>query len=104
MWRQRGIQALITLIDGRGLAQSASTASSIQGCQPSSLTKFDIFDPKDDSPEPIEDEHHMNGECSRSTGLFRQRIVTVGQYSNQPNRHRLAKFLTWAKTMRVNLP
>ena len=69
-----------------------------------------MFDSDDDSPEPIEDEHHMIFECSGYTearvlfqDLFGQQIVTVGQFLNQPNHHRLAKFLTWARIMRMNL-
>ena len=72
--------------------------------------QFDRFDSDDDSPKPIEDEHHMIFECSGYTearvlfqDLFGQQIVTVGQFLNQPNHHRLAKFLTWARMMRMNL-
>ena len=77
--------------------------------------QFDSFDSDDDSPGPIEDEHHIFFEWSglgytEARVLFQdlfgqlgQQIVTVGQFLNQPNHHRLAKFLTWARMMRMNL-
>ena len=34
---------------------------------------------------------------SALSDLFGQQIVTVGQFLNQPNHHRLAKFLTGGK-------
>ena len=36
--------------------------------------------------------------------LFGQQIVTVGQFSNQPNHHRLAKFLTRARMTSKGVP
>ena len=72
--------------------------------------QFDSFDSDEEDVDPIEDEHHMIFDCSGYSyardlfkDLFRQDIVTVGQFLNQPNHHRLAKFLTWARMMRMNI-
>ena len=72
--------------------------------------EFDSFDSDEESADPIEDEHHMIFDCSGYSyardlfkDLFAQNVVTVGQILNQPNHHRLAKFLTWARMMRMNI-
>ena len=64
----------------------------------------DSFDSDEEDANHIEDEHHMIFDCSGYSyardlfkDLFSQDIVTVGQFLNQPNHHRLAKFLTWAR-------
>lgn len=72
--------------------------------------EFDSFDSDEEGADPIEDEHHMIFDCSGYSyardlfkDLFAQNVVTVGQFLNQPNHHRLAKFLTWARMMRMNI-
>ena len=72
--------------------------------------QFDSFDSDEEDANHIEDEHHMIFDCSGYSyardlfkDLFSQDIVTVGQFLNQPNHHRLAKFLTWARMMRMNI-
>ena len=72
--------------------------------------QFDSFDSDEESSDPIEDEHHMIFVCSgyNSTralfpDLFGTDVSTVGQFLCQPNCNRVAKFLTWARMMRMNL-
>ena len=63
------------------------------------------------SDEPVEDEHLATGmfECPGyvyireiSQELFQNHTTTVSQFVNQPQRNRLAQFLTWIKACRIN--
>ena len=70
---------------------------------------FDSFDSDEEGPDPIEDEHHMIFECSAYASariqfqdLFGSDISDVGQFLNQADCNRVAKFLSWARMMRMN--
>lgn len=70
---------------------------------------FDSFDSDEEGSDPVEDEHHMIFECSgyvcvraQFQDLFSPEIVTIGQFLNQPDCNRVAKFLTWAKMIHTN--
>ena len=71
---------------------------------------FDSFDSDDEASDPIEDEHHVVFDCpgyAYARELFpdivSNAIVSVGQFLNQANCNRVAKFLTWVRAMRMNL-
>ena len=70
---------------------------------------FDAFDTEEEACEAVEDEHHMLFDCSgyasariQFQNLFSSNITTVGQFLNQPDCTRVAKFLIWARALRVN--
>ena len=70
---------------------------------------FDAFDTEEEACEAVEDEHHMLFDCSgyasariQFQDLFSSNITTVGQFLNQPDCTRVAKFLIWARALRVN--
>ncbi len=61
-----------------------------------------------DADDPIEDEHHVIFACSGYVyarqlfpDLFSE-TPTVGHFLSQPNPNRVAKFLTWVGSMRLN--
>ncbi len=71
--------------------------------------QFDSFDSDEDAEDPIENENHVIFACSGYAyarqlfqDLFSETISSVGQFLSQPNPNRVAKFLTWVKTMRLN--
>ena len=70
--------------------------------------EFDAFDPDDEArSDPIEEEHHAVFDCStfadaQYRDLFQSHITTVGMFLNQPQCNRLANFLTWIRTLRMN--
>ena len=71
--------------------------------------QFDSFDSDEDADDPIEDEHHVIFACSGYVyarqlfqDLFSGSTSTVGQFLSQPNPNRVAKFLTWVRSMRLN--
>ncbi len=86
--------------------------------QPSSVeprlpaAQFDSFDSAEDADDPIEDEHHVIFACSGYVyarqlrqlfpDLFSETTSTVGHFLSQPNPSRVAKFLTWVRSMRLN--
>ena len=56
-----------------------------------------------------EDEHHAIFDCPAYADareqyryLFQSHITTVGDFLNQPQCNRLAKFLTWIRMLRMN--
>ena len=58
---------------------------------------------------PVDDEHHAIFECSGYAyagelcpDLFQGHISTVSHFLNQPQRNRMAKFLTWIRMLRMN--
>ena len=70
---------------------------------------FDAFDSDEEGCEAVEDEHHMIFDCSgyacarvQFQDLFSSDISTVGQFLNQPDCTRVAKFLIWARALRTN--
>ena len=72
--------------------------------------QFDSFDSEEESVDPVEDEFHMIFVCSGYKSaralfpdLFGTSVSTVGQFLNQLDCNRVAKFLTWARMMRMNL-
>ncbi len=71
--------------------------------------QFDSFDSDEDADDPIEDEHHVIFACSGYVyarqlfpDLFSETTSTVGHFLGQPNPNRVAKFLTWFRSMRLN--
>ena len=71
--------------------------------------RFDAFDTEEEACEAVEDEHHMLFDCSGYASarihfqdLFSSNVTTVGQFLNQPDCTRVAKFLIWARALRVN--
>ena len=71
--------------------------------------EFDAFDSDEECSDPIEDEHHAIFDCSayadareQYRDLFQIHITTVGDFLNQPQCNRLAKFLTWIRMLRMN--
>ncbi len=71
--------------------------------------QFDSFDSDEDADDPIEDEHHVIFACSGYVyarqlfpDLFSETTSTVGHFLSQPNPNRIAKFLTWVRSMRLN--
>ena len=69
---------------------------------------FDSFDSDEEGLDPIEDEHHMIFECSgyasarvQFEDLFGSDISDVGRFLNQADCNCVAKFLSWAKMMRM---
>ena len=71
---------------------------------------FDSYDSDPEASDPVEDEQHAIFDCSsynyaRSLfpDLFAEDMSTVGQFLNQPNCNRVAKFLTWIRYIRSNL-
>ena len=71
--------------------------------------QFDSFDSDEDADDPIEDEHHVIFACSGYMyarqlfpDLFSETTSTVGHFLSQPNPNRVAKFLTWVRSMRLN--
>ena len=71
--------------------------------------EFDAFDSDEERSDPIEDEHHAIFDCSayadareQYRDLFQSHITTVGDFLNQPQCNRLAKFLTWIRMLRMN--
>ncbi len=75
--------------------------------------QFDSFDSDEDADDPIEDEHHVIFACSGYVAiyvyarqlfpdLFSETTSTVGHFLSQPNPNRVAKFLTWVRSMRLN--
>ena len=75
----------------------------------SSPQEFDAFDTDEECSDPIEDEHHAIVYCSayadareQYRDLFQIHIMTVGDFLNQPQCNRLAKFLTWIRMLRMN--
>ena len=72
---------------------------------------FDSFDSASESGDPVEDEHHAIFDCAGYTyarslfpDLFAENVSSVGQFLNQPNCNRVAKFLTWIRYIRSNQP
>ena len=72
--------------------------------------EFDAFDSDEECSDPIEDEHHAIFDCSayadareQYRDLFQIHITTVGDFLNQPQCNRLAKFLTWIRMLRMNI-
>ena len=70
---------------------------------------FDAFDSYEEGCEAIEDEHQMIFDCPGYTSarlqfqdLFSSNISTVGQFLNQPDCARVAKFLISARALHVN--
>ena len=70
---------------------------------------FDAFDSDEEACEAVEDEHHMIFDCSgyicvraQFQDLFSSDISSVGQFLNQPDCTRVAKFLLWAQALRTN--
>ena len=71
--------------------------------------EFDAFDSDEECSNPIEDEHHAIFDCSayavareQYRDLFQIDITTVGDFLNQPQCNRLAKFLAWIRMLRMN--
>ncbi len=71
--------------------------------------QFNSFDSDEDADDPIEDEHHVTFACSGYVyarqlflDLFSETTSTVGHFLSQPNANRVAKFLTWVRSMRLN--
>ena len=71
--------------------------------------EFDAFDFAEENSDPIEDEHHAICDGSAYAGTREQcrdvpqsHITTVGDFLNQPQSNRLAKFLTWIRMLRMN--
>ena len=72
--------------------------------------QFDSFDSDEDADidEPIEDEHHVIFACSGyvyARQLFPDlfsKTTSVGHFLSQPNPNRVAKFLTWVRSIRLN--
>lgn len=71
---------------------------------------FDSYDSDPEASDPIEDEHHAIFECSSYNyvrglfpDLFPENVLSVGQFLNQPNCNRVAKFLTLIRYIRANL-
>ncbi len=71
--------------------------------------QFDSFDSDEDADDPIEDEHLIIIACSGYVDarqlfhdLFGESTSIVGQFLSQPNPNRVAKYLTWARSMRLN--
>ena len=65
--------------------------------------------PDEECSDPIEDEHHAIFDCSayadareQYRDLFQVHITTVGDFLNQPQCNRLAKFPTWIRMLRMN--
>ena len=72
--------------------------------------QFDSFDSDEEAPDPIEDEHHVVFTCpsyayvrSLFPDLFSSEISSVGQFLNQLDCNRVAKFLTSARHVRKNI-
>ena len=70
---------------------------------------WNAFDLDDESSGHIEDEHHAIFDCSGYTyvrelfqDLSQRHITSIGQFLNQPQGNRLAKFLAWIRMMRMN--
>ena len=71
--------------------------------------EFDAFDSDEECSDPIEDEHHAIFDCpayadarEHYRDLFQSHSTTVGDFLNQPQCNRLAKFLTWIRMLRMN--
>ena len=71
--------------------------------------EFYAFDSDEECSDQIEDEHHAIFYCSvyaeareQHRDLFQSHITTVGDFLNQPQCNRLARFLTWVRMLRMN--
>ena len=80
-------------------------------CQPelTYATFFAKIQLSSSNREVIDDEHHAILDCSayadareQDRDLFQSHITTVGDFLNQPQCNRLAKFLTWIRMLRMN--
>lgn len=72
--------------------------------------QFDSFDSDEEAADPIEDEHHVVLMCPSYAyvrtlfpDLFGPEISSVGDFVNQSNCNRVAKFLTWVRHVRMNI-
>ena len=72
--------------------------------------EFDAFgSDNEERSDPIEDEHHAIFDCSAYADdreqyhdIFQSHITTVGDFLNQPQCNRLARFLTWIRMLHMN--
>ena len=113
--QQQQQQQIVKFVKGAVARQFACRLFLVQDAelssQPSSgwLAPTSAFDSDDESSGHIEDEHHAIFDCSGYTyarelfqDLCQSHITSISQFLNQPQCNRLAKFLIWIRTMRLN--